>query len=80
MVYLFDKTDGDEYKPVSFDQTYKHACYDDERNLEIFDSSNDVLKDLVKQDLVNKNYILIDDSNEKNIFITPRGKEDYIKL
>lgn len=80
MIYLFDKIDGDEYESVSFEQIYKQACYDDERNLEIYDSSNDILKDLVKQDLVTKNYILIDDSNEKNIFITPRGKQDYIKL
>ena len=39
-----------------------------------------MLKDLVKQDLVNKNYILIDDSDVENILITPKGKQDYIKL
>jgi predicted transcriptional regulator len=56
------------------------ACYNDDENLEIYDSANDILKDLVKQDLVNSNYILIDESNEENISITAKGKQDYIKL
>jgi hypothetical protein len=80
MVHLFDKTEGDEYKSVSFDQIYKLACYNENGDLEIYDSTNDILKDLVKQDLVNSNYILIDESNEENISITPKGKQDYIKL
>jgi hypothetical protein len=79
MIRLYDETEGDEYKSVSFDQIYKHACRD-ENDLEIFDSTNEMLKDLVKQDLVNKNYILIDNSNEENILITSKGKQDYIKL
>jgi hypothetical protein len=81
MLCLFDKTEGDEYRSVSFDQIYKMACYDDDnRNLEIYDSTNDILKDLVKQDLVNNNYVLIDESNDENISITSKGKQDYIKL
>ncbi len=76
---LFDETDGDEYKSVSFDLVYNEACRDEEQ-LEIFDSTNDMLKNLVKQDLINKNYIMIDDSNEENILITHEGKQDYIKL
>ena len=80
MLCLFDKTEGDEYRSISFDQIYKLACYDDNRNLEIYDSTNDILKDLVKQDLVNNNYVLIDDSNDENISITSKGKQDYIKL
>jgi hypothetical protein len=80
MLCLFDKTEGDEYRSVSFDQIYKLACYDDIRNLEIYDSANDILKDLVKQDLVNNNYVLVDDSNDENISITSKGKQDYIKL
>ena len=80
MVRLFDKTDGDEYKSVSFDQIYRLACFNDDGNLEIYDSTSDILKELVKQDLVNNNYILIDESNEENILITPKGKQDYIKL
>jgi len=79
MNYLFDETEGDEFKSVSFDLIYNKACCDEE-HLEIYDSTNDILKNLVKQDLVNKNYILIDDSNEENILITPKGKQDYIKL
>lgn len=76
---LFDETDGDEYKSVSFDLVYNKACCDEEQ-LEIFDSTNDMLKNLVKQDLIKKNYIMIDDSNEENILITNEGKQDYIKL
>ena len=76
---LYDETEGDEYKSVSFDQIYNHACRN-ENDIEIFDSTNEMLKDLVKQDLVNKNYILIDRSNEENILITAKGKQDYIKL
>lgn len=79
MNHLFDETEGDEYKSISFDLLYNRACRDEE-NLEIYDSTNDMLKDLVKQDLVNKNYILIDDSDVENILITPKGKQDYIKL
>ncbi len=79
MIRLYDETEGDEYKSVSFDQIYNHACRD-ENDLEIFDSTNEMLKDLVKQDLINKNYILVDHSNEENILITPKGKQDYIKL
>ena len=79
MIRLYDETEGDEYKSVSFDQIYYHACRD-ENDLEIFDSTNEMLKDLVKQDLINKNYILIDHSNEENILITLKGKQDYIKL
>ena len=79
MNHLFDETEGDEYKSVRFDIIYKKACYDDE-NLEIYDSTNDILKNLVKQDLVNKNYILLDDSDAENILITFNGKQDYMKL
>lgn len=80
MKYLFDNTQGDEYWSISFDQMYKLACYDDDKDLEIYDSTNEILKELVKQDLVNNNYILIDKSNEENISITSKGKQDYIKL
>lgn len=79
MNHLFDETEGDEYKSVSFDLIYNKACHDDE-NLEIYDSTNDILKNFVKQDLVNKNYILLDDSDTENILITPKGKQDYVKL
>jgi len=79
MIRLYDETEGDEYKSVSFDQIYNHACLD-ENDLEIFDRTNEMLKDLVKQDLISKNYILIDNSNEENILITSKGKQDYIKL
>lgn len=79
MIRLYDEIEGDEYKSVGFDQIYNYACRD-ENDIEIFDSTNEMLKDLVKQDLINKNYILIDNSNEENILITPKGKQDYIKL
>jgi hypothetical protein len=48
--------------------------------LEIHDSTNDILKNLVKQDLVNKNYILLDDSDAENILITFKDKREYMKL
>lgn len=50
-----------------------------EKTLKIYNNHDDALKNLVKQDLVNKNYVLIDGSNEENIFLTPKGKQDYIK-
>ena len=36
MNHLFDETEGDEYKSVSFDLLYNRACRDEE-NLEIYD-------------------------------------------
>lgn len=78
MNHLFDETEGDEYKTVSFDLIYNRACYNE--HLELYDTSNEILKNLVKQDLLNKNYILLDDSNVENILITTKGKEDYLKL
>jgi hypothetical protein len=30
--------------------------------------------------IVSKNYVLIDDSNEENILLTPKGKQDYMKI
>ena len=47
MIRLYDETEGDEYKSVSFDHIYKHACRD-ENDLEIFDSTNEMLKDSSK--------------------------------
>jgi hypothetical protein len=79
MNYLFDETEGDEYKSVSFNLMYNKACAG-ENPLKIYDNNNDTLKNLVKQDLVNKNYVMIDDSNEENILLTPKGKQDYVKI
>ena len=76
---LFDETEGDEYKSASFSLIYTKACAG-ENPLKIYDNNDDTLKNLVKQDLVNKNYVLVDDSNEENIFLTPKGKQDYIKI
>jgi len=76
---LFDETEGDEYKSVSFNLVYTKACAG-ENTLKIYDSNDDTLKNVVKQDLVNKNYVLIDDSNEQNIFLTSKGKQDYMKI
>jgi hypothetical protein len=76
---LFDETGGDGYKSVSFSLVYTKACAGD-NTLKIHDDNDDALKNLFKQDLVNKNYVLIDDSNEENIFLTPKGKQDYIKI
>jgi hypothetical protein len=50
-----------------------------EKTLKIYNNHDDALN-LVKQDLVNKNYVLIDGSNEENIFLTPKGKQDYMKI
>ncbi len=77
--YLFDEIEWDEYKSVSFDFIYNKSCLG-ENSLESYDSNNDILKDLVKQYLVSKNYIMLDDSNEENILITSKGKQDYLKL
>ena len=52
----------------------------EKNTLKICDNNDDTLKNLVKQDLVNKNYVLIDDFNEENMFLTPKGKHDYIKI
>jgi hypothetical protein len=76
---LFDETEGDEYKSVSFNLIYTKACAGED-TLKICDNNDDILKNLVKQDLVNKNYVLIDDSNEENMFLTPKGKQDYVKI
>ncbi len=66
MNYLFDETERDEYKSASLDLIYNKACYDVE-NLEIYDIANDILKNIVKEDLINKNYVLYDDSDVENI-------------
>ncbi len=79
MNYLFDETEGDEYKSVSFNLIYNKACAG-ENPLKIYDSNNETLKNIVKQDLFSKNYVLIDDSNEENILLTPKGKQDCIKI
>jgi hypothetical protein len=79
MNYLFDEKEGDEYKSVSFNLIYNKACAG-ENHLKAYDNNNDTLKNIVKQDLVSKNYVLIDDSNEENILLTPKGKQDYMKI
>ena len=79
MQCLFDETEGDEYKSVNFEFLYKTACKY-EQDFELYDSSNEMLKELVKHDLLSKNYIMADESNAENIFITPKGKKDYLKL
>jgi hypothetical protein len=79
MNYLFDEKEGDEYKSVSFNLIYNKACAG-ESHLKAYDNNNDTLKNIVKQDLVSKNYVLIDDSNEENILLTPKGKQDYMKI
>lgn len=79
MNYLFDETGGDEYKSVSFNLIYDKACAG-ENPLKIYDNNNETLKNIIKQDLFSKNYVLFDDSNEENILLTPKGKQDYIKI
>lgn len=79
MQCLFDETEGDEYKSVNFEFIYKLACKY-EQDFEFYDSTNEVLKELVKQYLLNRSYIMADESNVENIFIAPKGKRDYLKL
>lgn len=78
MYHLFDETEGDEYKTISFDLIYTRACYNNQ--LEVYDTTNEILKNLVKQDLLNNGYIISDESNVENILITSKGKQDYLKL
>ncbi len=79
MNFLFDETEGDEYKSVGFDLVY-NKTFTVKYPLQNYNGDYEILKSLVKQYLVNKDYILIDDSNEENILITLKGKQDYIKL